>query len=74
MTVVGPEASHPVGTEERCCFVCEHSSTNPALIGTEDAWRFKPRAQRGWSMKCLNPVSFDRLVFGYNVCGGFAER
>jgi hypothetical protein len=66
-------ASWPHGTEERCCFVCAHSSTNPAWLDDPDtAWRFMRRAERDWPLKCWR--FSGHLVAGYLICGAFEER
>lgn len=72
---VSIEDLYPLGTENRCCFVCEHSTTNPALIArVEGPPYFQPRAFQTSVVECLRFSWGGRLVFGYNVCGEFQER
>jgi len=62
----------PRGTEDRCCFVCKHSSTNTDLLADpEGAWSFTAKTRREWVISCRR---YQQNVLGYEYCTGFEER
>lgn len=72
-----PWPSRPHGTEDRCCFACEHSSTNPALFTGARPDLFKAKVSRGVDglVHCFRFLGWGgHLMFGYEVCGEFRER
>lgn len=64
---------YPIGTEDECCFVCEHSSTNPELIATAPE-RHTARASRSGLMHCFRFALAGHVMHGYNCCGEFLHR